>query len=36
MSDITRIGILKIGCIGAAPLIDLILDERAERKDIAV
>ena len=36
MSDLTRIGILKIGCIGAAPLIDLILDERAERKDIAV
>ncbi|TFG95689.1 methylenetetrahydromethanopterin dehydrogenase, partial [Candidatus Thorarchaeota archaeon] len=36
MSDLCRIGILKIGCIGAAPLIDLILDERAERKDIAV
>ncbi|NHJ14273.1 MAG: F420-dependent methylenetetrahydromethanopterin dehydrogenase [Candidatus Thorarchaeota archaeon] len=31
-----RIGILKLGCIGAAPLLDLILDERAERKDIAV
>lgn len=36
MTDLCRIGILKIGCIGAAPLIDLILDERAERKDIAV
>jgi methylenetetrahydromethanopterin dehydrogenase len=36
MSDICRIGILKLGCIGAAPLLDLILDERAERKDIAV
>jgi methylenetetrahydromethanopterin dehydrogenase len=36
MSDVCRIGILKLGCIGAAPLLDLILDERAERKDIAV
>jgi len=35
MSDLIRIGILKLGCIGAAPLLDLILDERAERKDIA-
>ena len=36
MSELCRIGILKLGCIGAAPLLDLILDERAERKDIAV
>lgn len=36
MSDLIRIGILKLGCIGAAPLLDLILDERAERKDIDV
>ena len=36
MSDLCRIGILKLGCIGAAPLLDLIFDERAERKDIAV
>ena len=36
MSDLCRIGILKLGCIGAAPLLDLILDERAERKDIDV
>ncbi|MFW9845003.1 MAG: F420-dependent methylenetetrahydromethanopterin dehydrogenase [Candidatus Thorarchaeota archaeon] len=36
MSDLHQIGILKIGAIGAAPLLDLILDERAERKDIAM
>jgi methylenetetrahydromethanopterin dehydrogenase len=30
------IGILKLGCIGAAPLLDLLLDERAERKEINV
>lgn len=27
---------MKLGCIGTAPLLDLILDERAERKDIDV
>jgi len=36
MSDLIRIGILKLGCIGAAPLLDLLLDERAERKDIDI
>ncbi|MEM2142605.1 MAG: F420-dependent methylenetetrahydromethanopterin dehydrogenase [Candidatus Thorarchaeota archaeon] len=36
MSDRCRIGFLKLGCIGAAPLLDLLLDERAERKDIEV
>ena len=36
MSELYQIGILKIGCIGAAPLLDLLLDERAERKDIAL
>ncbi len=36
MTDLVRIGVLKLGCIGAAPLLDLIMDERAERKDIAV
>ncbi|TFG26307.1 F420-dependent methylenetetrahydromethanopterin dehydrogenase [Candidatus Thorarchaeota archaeon] len=36
MSDLHQIGILKIGAIGAAPLLDLLLDERAERKDIAM
>jgi len=34
--DLCRIGVLKFGCIGAAPLLDLILDERADRKDIEV
>ena len=36
MSKEIRIGIMKLGCIGAAPLLDLLLDERAERKDIDV
>ncbi len=36
MPDHCRIGVLKLGCIGAAPLFDLLLDERAERKDIEV
>ena len=31
-----KIGVLKLGCIGAAPLLDLLLDERADREDLAV
>ncbi|MFH0897455.1 MAG: F420-dependent methylenetetrahydromethanopterin dehydrogenase [Candidatus Bathyarchaeota archaeon] len=29
-----KIGILKVGCIGSAPLLEYLLDERAERYDI--
>jgi methylenetetrahydromethanopterin dehydrogenase len=29
-----KVGILKLGCIGAAPLLDYIFDERADREDI--
>jgi len=29
-----KLGVLKLGCIGAAPLLDLLLDERADREDI--
>ena len=36
MSDTKRVGIMKLGAIGAAPLLDLLLDERAERKDIEI
>ena len=36
MSKIVKIGILKIGCIGSAPLLEFLLDERAERRDIEV
>ncbi|MGE0385498.1 MAG: F420-dependent methylenetetrahydromethanopterin dehydrogenase [Gammaproteobacteria bacterium] len=37
MSDTSfRLAVVKLGCIGAAPLADLILDERADRDDIAV
>jgi len=31
-----RLGVLKLGCIGAAPLLDLLLDERADRDDLQV
>lgn len=35
MSEIlVKIGILKVGCIGSASLLEFLLDERAERKDI--
>lgn len=33
---VVKIGILKIGNIGTSPVIDLILDERADREDIDV
>ncbi|MBS7656985.1 F420-dependent methylenetetrahydromethanopterin dehydrogenase [Candidatus Bathyarchaeota archaeon] len=36
MSDALRIGILKLGCIGTLPLIEFLLDERAERTDINI
>lgn len=36
MSKTVKIGILKVGCIGSAPLLEFLLDERAERRDIAV
>ena len=29
-----KLAVAKFGCIGAAPLLDLILDERADRKDL--
>ena len=31
-----NLGVLKLGCIGAAPLLDLLLDERADREDLNV
>ena len=35
MSDrVFKLGVLKLGCIGAAPLLDLLLDERADRDDL--
>ena len=36
MSEDLRIGVLKLGCIGALPLIEFLLDERAERTDIDI
>ncbi|MFW9964618.1 MAG: F420-dependent methylenetetrahydromethanopterin dehydrogenase [Candidatus Sifarchaeia archaeon] len=37
MSDTTiNVGVIKLGAIASAPLLDLILDERAERDDINV
>ena len=34
MPEVVRVGFVKVGNIGAAPLIELILDERAEREDV--
>lgn len=31
-----RLGVVKLGCVGAAPLLDFLLDERAARTDLAV
>lgn len=36
MPEVVKIGILKTGCVGTSPLIDYLLDERAEREDIEV
>ncbi|HJP35886.1 MAG TPA: F420-dependent methylenetetrahydromethanopterin dehydrogenase [Gammaproteobacteria bacterium] len=37
MTDkVFKLGVLKLGCIGAAPLLDLLLDERADREDLQV
>ena len=33
---VLKIGIIKVGNIGTTPVIDLILDERADREDIDV
>ncbi len=35
-TPVFKLGVLKLGCIGAAPLLDLLLDERADREDIEV
>jgi len=36
MSQPVKVGILKAGCIGTLPLLEFLLDERAERTDIDV
>lgn len=36
MSGVVKVGVLKIGCIGTLPLLDVMLDERADRQDIDV
>ena len=33
---VLKVGIIRCGNIGTSPLVDLILDERADRKDIDV
>ena len=32
--SVFKLAVLKLGCIGAAPLLDLLLDERADRDDL--
>jgi len=36
VSQIIKIGVIKAGCIGTLPLLEFLLDERAERTDIDV
>ncbi|MCW4020650.1 MAG: F420-dependent methylenetetrahydromethanopterin dehydrogenase [Candidatus Bathyarchaeota archaeon] len=36
MSETVKVGVLKVGCIGTLPLLEFLLDERAERTDIDV
>lgn len=36
MSQVVKIGVVKAGCIGTMPLLEFLLDERADRKDIEV
>lgn len=33
---IVKVGVLKYGCVGTAPLLEYLLDERADREDITV
>jgi methylenetetrahydromethanopterin dehydrogenase len=33
-NTVFKLAVLKLGCIGAAPLLDLLLDERADRDDL--
>jgi methylenetetrahydromethanopterin dehydrogenase len=36
VNHIVRVGVLKAGCIGSLPLLEFLLDERADREDIQV
>lgn len=36
MKEIVRVGVLKVGCVGTLPLLEFLLDERADRTDIDV
>jgi len=36
LSKVVRVGVLKAGCIGSLPLLEFLLDERADREDIQV
>lgn len=35
-TPVVKVGILKLGCVGTAPLIEYLLDERADRADVDV
>ncbi len=34
MDRAVKVGVLKIGCVGSAPLLEFLIDERADRKDV--
>jgi methylenetetrahydromethanopterin dehydrogenase len=36
VNKVVKVGILKVGCIGSLPLLEFLLDERADREDVQV
>ncbi|MEM0011392.1 MAG: F420-dependent methylenetetrahydromethanopterin dehydrogenase [Candidatus Bathyarchaeia archaeon] len=36
MNTVVKVGVLKAGCLGSLPLLEFLLDERADREDISV
>jgi len=36
LSEVVKLGIAKMGCLGSVPLLEFLFDERAERKDLDV
>jgi len=36
LKEIVKVGVLKVGCLGTLPLLEFLLDERADRADIDV
>ena len=35
-AGVVKVGVVKLGCVGTAPLLEYLLDERADRNDVDV